>query len=132
MSDLLSAVFTVPASARNSYIGQWIIGVGKLLNDGIILLMGIAVIVFFWGLFKFMLKGGDKGANEEGRNQMLWGIIALFVMVATWGLVNLLEVMVGVQQHVPTGSTTINSQSNTSGDLPDFDPGCDGSSENPC
>lgn len=47
----------------------------------------IAVLVFFWGLVKFLFKAGDEKSHEEGRNRMIWGIIALFVLTSIWGIV---------------------------------------------
>ena len=47
----------------------------------------LALLVFFYGLAKFIAKvGGDKKAISEGRNLMIWGLIALFVMVSVWGI----------------------------------------------
>jgi len=49
-------------------------------------LMGAAVVVFFWGIVKFITKAGDEKAIKEGRSLMFWGLIALFVMLSFWGI----------------------------------------------
>lgn len=61
--------------------------------DALILMVGaIAMLVFFWGLAKFIFKvGGDEKAVESGRRLMIWGVIALFVMVSVWGLVRFIQ-----------------------------------------
>lgn len=43
-----------------------------------------------------MLHLGDD--QDKVRDQMLWGVITLFVMVAAWGLVNILADTFGVTQ----------------------------------
>lgn len=49
-------------------------------------LMGLAFLVFVWGLAKFIGKAGDAKSHEEGKNLMKWGIIALFIMLSFWGI----------------------------------------------
>ena len=52
--------------------------------------------MFLWGVLKYVLNASDD-AKAEGKQFMLWGIIALFVMVSVWGLVNLISRSVGFQ-----------------------------------
>jgi len=59
----------------------------SLITAAIPIVAGIALLVFFWGLAKFILKAGDEGAREEGKQVMKWGIISLFVLVSIWGIV---------------------------------------------
>jgi hypothetical protein len=48
---------------------------------------GMTLLVFFWGLAKFIARvGGDVKAVEEGKNLMIWGIVGLFVMISIWGI----------------------------------------------
>ena len=62
--------------------------VGGLINPIIAILVGVALLAFFWGLAKFIFRvGGDEKAVEEGKRIMKWGLIALFVMVSFWGIV---------------------------------------------
>jgi len=60
------------------------------------ILIGIGVVVFFWGLVKFIAHGGDEKAREEGKNVMIWGMVALFVMVALWAIVGYLQESIGL------------------------------------
>ena len=62
--------------------------VGGLINPIIVILVGVALLAFFWGLAKFIFRvGGDEKAVEEGKMIMKWGLIALFVMVSVWGII---------------------------------------------
>ena len=61
-----------------------------ILNWAIPLLIGVAVVVFLWGVVQYITAGGDEEKRKEARNMMIWGIVGLFVMVAVWGLVWLL------------------------------------------
>jgi len=62
-----------------------------ILQTLIPLLMGFGLVVFLWGVIKYVSAGGDEEKRKEARNTMIWGIVALFVMVAVWGLVYVLS-----------------------------------------
>ncbi|MFH1472844.1 MAG: hypothetical protein ABIF06_00295 [bacterium] len=50
-------------------------------------LVGLALLVFFWGLMKFIAKSGDAKSHADGRNLMIWGLIGLFVMMSFLGII---------------------------------------------
>ncbi|MEK7227444.1 MAG: hypothetical protein AAB641_00955 [Patescibacteria group bacterium] len=63
-----------------------------IIRTLIIIVAAIALLVFFWGLVRFIFKvGGSEEAVKEGRTLMIWGLIALFVMVTVWGLISFIE-----------------------------------------
>ncbi len=53
-------------------------------------LIGLAVVMFLVGVLKYVKSGDNEEAREAGRGLMIFGIIALFVMVAVWGFVKIL------------------------------------------
>lgn len=55
------------------------------------LAVALAVLFFFWGLAKFILNSGNEEKKSEGKEVMLWGIVALFVMVTIGGIVAMLN-----------------------------------------
>ena len=70
--------------------------IGGLLKPIVPFLIGLAVIVFIYGVLMVMIsEGGDK--KENGKQYMMWGIIGIFVMVSVWGLVNLLQGTFGLE-----------------------------------
>ena len=60
------------------------------------LAISFGLIFFFWGLALSVLKAGDSAERAKGRNLMVWGLIALFVMFSVWGLVAILQDSAGV------------------------------------
>lgn len=54
------------------------------------LVFAIALLVFVYGVVKYVIAAKDSHDREEGRMFMIYGIIALFVMVSVWGLVAVL------------------------------------------
>jgi len=67
-----------------------------ILNGVIFLFITIAIVVFFWGLITYLANIGGEDAAKKGIQLMLWGIIALFVMVSVWGIIRLLQNTFGV------------------------------------
>jgi hypothetical protein len=55
------------------------------------IVFGIALAVFFFGIAQFILSVSDSQKKTEGRQIIVWGIIALFVMVSLWGIVKTLK-----------------------------------------
>lgn len=54
-------------------------------------IVALALLYFFWGMSQFILHAGDEARRSEGRQVMVWGIIALFVIISVWGLVAVLN-----------------------------------------
>lgn len=55
------------------------------------IMIGLAIVVFFWGIVKFIGHAGDERAREEGKQLIIWGLIALFVMVSLWAIVGFIQ-----------------------------------------
>lgn len=51
------------------------------------ILIGLAVIVFLFGVLRFIFSASDPEKRKEGRSYMIWAIIGIVVMVSVWGLV---------------------------------------------
>ena len=61
------------------------------------ILNGIAFLLFFWGLARFIVSSGngDAKALAEGRQFMIWGIVGLFILVSFWGIIQFLSTQFG-------------------------------------
>jgi hypothetical protein len=63
--------------------------VGCVLYNLMYLMISASVVVFVWGVVKFIRSEGDD--KQSGREFMFWGLVGLFVMVTVWGLVSVLQ-----------------------------------------
>ncbi|MCW9054666.1 MAG: hypothetical protein OQJ98_01630 [Candidatus Pacebacteria bacterium] len=59
----------------------------SIINLLIPILISLAVLGFFWGVFQY---GFTEGKIEEGKKIMTFGVIAIFVMVSIWGILRVL------------------------------------------
>jgi len=62
------------------------------------LIFVLAVAMFVWGVVQYVINDSEE-AKKKGKNFMIWGIIALTVMVSVWGLV----AIVGTTFNIDTG-----------------------------
>lgn len=67
--------------------------------------MTLALLVFIWGLIKYISSAGDPEKAKEGKSIMIWGVIALFVMATIWGLTGTIATFFGVEDGTaPSGA----------------------------
>jgi len=73
-----------------------------LINNSVIpLLFALAVVYFIWGVVQFVILGsGEEAKRTQGRQHMIWGVIALAVMIGIWGLVAILGGSFGIDTSI--------------------------------
>lgn len=64
----------------------------SILNPLFGVLGAIAFLVFFYGLLKFVIRADNEVELAKGKQYMMWGIIALFVLISFTAILNLLAV----------------------------------------
>lgn len=94
---LLLAPFA--AYAQNlSNINRLVDAIGDIVETLLPILVTVALLVFFWGLIKYIRSAGSPEGASEGKSIMIYGIIALFVMVSVWGIVRFIGNALDIQQ----------------------------------
>jgi len=79
----------------SSGLSSLITSVKTWVDQLTVLVIAGALLVFAWGLLKYILRLGED-PEGKGKQMMLWGIVAFFVMVSVWGLVSFLNTTLGV------------------------------------
>ena len=69
---------------------------GGVLAGVIPVIFGLAMVYFFWGMSQFILSAGDVKKLEDGKQKMIWGVVALFVMFSIWGILTWIGGVFGV------------------------------------
>lgn len=93
-ASLLIPLFAYALNSSNVSGGITITAIfGRLtqvFNLIIPFLVLLATVVFIWGIVKYITAGGDEKKLEEAKSVIMWGIIALAVMLTAWGFVKVL------------------------------------------
>lgn len=71
--------------------------ISDIVKTIIPILMLVAFVVFLWGVVKFIFAGGDENKRKDAKNYIIYGLIGLFVMVAVWGIVEVVLNTFGVE-----------------------------------
>ena len=65
--------------------------IGGLINLATPIVVALALLYFFWGLAQYILNQGNEEKKKSGKEVMIWGILALFIMVSVWGIINVVR-----------------------------------------
>ena len=77
-----------------------------ILDTGTGLLVLAGIVVYFWGISTNILKMKDEG-SQAFKAYFIWGIIAIFVMVSIWGIIQLVQnTIFGGDYYAPNGQSS--------------------------
>lgn len=62
----------------------------QILNALVPFLIALAVVWFIWNVFQYAIQG-DEDKKKAAKGNIIWGVVAIFVMVSVWGLVGILQ-----------------------------------------
>ncbi|MCF7843301.1 hypothetical protein K9M47_00200 [Candidatus Gracilibacteria bacterium] len=112
--------FTSVFAQQGQVNGSWLLSIINLaqtvVNSLSPILITVALLAFFWFLIQFIWKGGESpSAHANGMKGMGYSILALFVMVSIWGIIQVLQNIFGVptitnQPDVPTLPPSMRNQ----------------------
>ncbi len=88
-----ASFFPLFASAE---ISDTIVQVSGIVEQLVSLLMALAILVFFWGIVKFIANMDDEDSRKGGKHLMIWGMIAIFVMVSFWSIIGYVQESLGL------------------------------------
>jgi hypothetical protein len=85
----LLALFPTVVHAQQQTVRSLLGSAGSVLNLFITFLFVLATAVFLWGIVKYVIFLYGEGDPTEAKKYMVWGIIALFLILTFWGIVNI-------------------------------------------
>jgi len=88
---LPSLVLAVDFTMAGSTFKDVILYVVSIINAAIPIMISIAFIVFFWGLSKFVIGADNDAEIKKGKEFMLWGVLALFLLISVRTILGLLS-----------------------------------------
>lgn len=93
--SIFTAVVPVLSFAQNTPITRTVDGfldyILYLAGRALPLLILAALVLLLYGIVTTFFLNSSEDKRKEGKSFILNGIIALFVMVSVWGLVNILR-----------------------------------------
>lgn len=97
MLNFLTTVFGVKVAHAGNYVGGATPGkveavafvntfMDIILFPTIALLSTVALLVFFYGLFEYVINSENEAARDIGRKHIMWGLIGLFIMLSAYAI----------------------------------------------
>ena len=88
----------------------------EIVASLIVVAFAMGLLVFLWGLVKFIYAVGDEPkAKENGRQLMVWGVVALFVMTSVYGLTTFIGDIFGIESGTSAPSSGTSAPSSGGG-----------------
>ena len=81
--------------------------INRVLNTVVPFLVGIAVFIIIWHVFKYIMSAGDEEKRTEARMFVVWGVIFVFLMVSVWGFINILVNSFSLSKQAPSQRPTL-------------------------
>jgi len=91
------------ASAQTAKLTSFLTQIQNIINAILPIIAALALVAFFAGLAIYVFKANDDEAKAKGKNIMIAGIVALFLMAAIGGIVQFLTEATGTD----TGTVNI-------------------------
>lgn len=90
----IALLLGLPAIAAAQNVTTALLRISDIINILIPLLIALALVVFFWGLVKYIWSSGE--GHAEGQKVMIAGLVSLFIMVSVFGIIRLVGDTFGV------------------------------------
>ena len=66
-----------------------------IINPLIYFIFALAIFYFLYGLAKYLLNPDNEEIRKSNKQHMMWGIFGMFIMIAVFGILNLILTTVG-------------------------------------
>jgi heme/copper-type cytochrome/quinol oxidase subunit 2 len=81
------------------------VGFLEKLNDIILfpliaLMMAVAIVVFLYGCFEYVIYADNQSARDTGRQHIMWGIVGLLIMVSAYAILRIAVGTFGLQNEL--------------------------------
>jgi hypothetical protein len=80
-----------------------------ILYPLIMLLMGIALLIFIWGCYEYLTHSNESAAREAGQMHILWGIVGMFIMLVAYGILGIAAGTFGLDDELDCANDPTNS-----------------------
>lgn len=80
-------------------LGAFMTNVLDFINSVVIpFILAIGFLVFIWGIFQYFIVGGaNEEAKENGKSLIMYAIGGFVVILAFWGIVNIISNGIGLE-----------------------------------
>lgn len=87
----LAIVFTAfaPLMVSAATLQDGLVTIRKAIDFIIPMIMALAILIFLWGIVKYILASGDPAKEKAARSSIIYGLLGVLVLVAFWGIIQI-------------------------------------------
>lgn len=71
----------------------------SIINPIITFFMVAATVVFIWGVVEMIMGAENEEARTIGKRHIVWGLLGLFIMVATGAIISMVCLFFGLSSN---------------------------------
>ncbi|MEK7160786.1 MAG: hypothetical protein AAB724_02040 [Patescibacteria group bacterium] len=86
MKKLIAPLVLLTPLMASADVSSAIASVRTWLNALISVLFILTTLYFIWGIIEYIRAAGDEAALKKGKSHMIYGVIGMAVMAASWGI----------------------------------------------
>jgi predicted PurR-regulated permease PerM len=77
---------------------SYLSGILDFLGNAVVpVLLAVAILIFLWNITRYFIIGGaNEESQEKARSLAIWGILAFVIIIAVWGIVNIVTETFGI------------------------------------
>lgn len=113
----LFAITPLVSFAALDGVKGFLVAFKGIVNGMIGVVFALGVLFFFWGMTQFILKDStNEKTRDDGKQKMLWGVIAIFVMASIFGIISFISNSLNIKTSIipgggPSGDCVVGSSS---------------------
>ena len=71
--------------------------IAAVVIPAIELLFALAILLFIWGVAGMIIHRDSLEDRAQYQNHILWGVIGMFIMISSYGIIRVIANTIGVQ-----------------------------------
>jgi len=112
--SIITAALVAPLGAfAATGVSNALTRIGDLITQATPIVVALALLAFFWGLVLYIFGAGDAEKRKKGLAVMIWGVIALFVMLSVFGIIRALQSTLEIDTSGSINIPKVNTQGGT-------------------
>lgn len=100
-SQIFFGYFAYAASPNSEQVNTIISFAINATEVGVQIGLTLALVVFGWGIIKFISAAGNPKKIIEAKYIMLWGVIGIFILASLFGIVKFINLYFGIDAGNP-------------------------------
>ncbi len=95
--NILDYIGIPKAFAETTPVATFVGKINRYITNPLItLLFAAALVLFLYGVFNFISGADETEKRDVGKRHMLWGIVGMFIMIATSAILRIIENTLGI------------------------------------